>query len=46
MELLKQRGIPYIIYTAEDWDSDAKDWIDLSDVARSDGGQTDARPLK
>ena len=24
MELLKQRGIPYVIYTAEDWESDAK----------------------
>ena len=24
MELLKQRGIPYVIYTAEDWDSDGK----------------------
>jgi hypothetical protein len=23
MELLKQRGIPYVIYTAEDWESDA-----------------------
>jgi predicted HTH domain antitoxin len=23
MELLKQRGIPYVIYTAEDWNSDA-----------------------
>ena len=24
MELLKQRGIPYVVYTAEDWESDAK----------------------
>ena len=24
MELLKQRGIPYVIYTADDWDSDAE----------------------
>jgi predicted HTH domain antitoxin len=24
MELLRQRGIPYIIYTAEDWDADGK----------------------
>jgi predicted HTH domain antitoxin len=24
MELLKQHGIPYVIYTADDWDSDAK----------------------
>ena len=24
MELLKQRGIPYVIYKAEDWDSDGK----------------------
>jgi predicted HTH domain antitoxin len=24
MELLRQRSIPYIIYTAEDWESDAK----------------------
>jgi predicted HTH domain antitoxin len=24
MELLKQRGIPYVVYTAEDWDSDAR----------------------
>ncbi len=23
MELLKQPGIPYVIYTAEDWESDA-----------------------
>ena len=23
MELLKQRGIPHIIYTAEDWEADA-----------------------
>jgi predicted HTH domain antitoxin len=23
MELLKHRGIPYVIYTAEDWNSDA-----------------------
>ena len=23
MDLLKQRGIPYIIYTAEDWEADA-----------------------
>ena len=22
LELLKQRGIPYVIYTAEDWESD------------------------
>jgi predicted HTH domain antitoxin len=24
MELLKQRGIPYVVYTAEDWEADAK----------------------
>jgi predicted HTH domain antitoxin len=24
MELLKQRGIPYVVYTADDWDADAK----------------------
>lgn len=24
MDLLKQRGIPYVIYTAEDWEADAK----------------------
>ena len=24
MELLQQRGIPYVVYTAEDWDSDAR----------------------
>jgi predicted HTH domain antitoxin len=24
MELLKQRGIPYVIYTADDWQADAK----------------------
>jgi predicted HTH domain antitoxin len=24
MELLKQRGIPYVIYTADDWESDSK----------------------
>jgi predicted HTH domain antitoxin len=24
MELLKQRAIPYVIYTADDWDSDAE----------------------
>jgi hypothetical protein len=24
MELLKQRGIPYSIYTTDDWDADAK----------------------
>jgi predicted HTH domain antitoxin len=24
MELLKQRRIPYVIYTADDWESDAK----------------------
>jgi predicted HTH domain antitoxin len=24
MELLKKRGIPYVVYTADDWDSDAK----------------------
>lgn len=24
MELLKQRGIPFVIYTAEDWQSDAE----------------------
>lgn len=24
MELLKQRGIPYVIYTTEDWESDGK----------------------
>jgi predicted HTH domain antitoxin len=24
MELLKQRGIPYVIYSAEDWAADAK----------------------
>ena len=24
MELLKQRGIPYLIYSAEDWAADAK----------------------
>lgn len=23
MDLLKQRGIPYVIYTADDWESDA-----------------------
>jgi predicted HTH domain antitoxin len=23
MELLRQRGIPYVVYTAEDWNSDA-----------------------
>jgi len=23
MELLRQRGIPYVVYTAEDWSSDA-----------------------
>jgi predicted HTH domain antitoxin len=22
MELLKQRGIPYVVYTAEDWEAD------------------------
>ena len=24
MELLKQRGIPNVVYTAQDWESDAK----------------------
>jgi predicted HTH domain antitoxin len=24
MELLKQRGIPYVIYTVEDWEADGK----------------------
>jgi predicted HTH domain antitoxin len=24
MELLKTRGIPYAIYTAEDWEADAR----------------------
>ena len=24
MELLKTRGIPYVIYTAEDWEADAR----------------------
>ena len=24
MELLKQRGIPYVIYTAEDWEADGQ----------------------
>src|ERR1039458_5798497 len=24
MDLLKQRGIPYVVYTAEDWEADAK----------------------
>lgn len=24
MELLKQRGIPYVIYTADDWEADGK----------------------
>ena len=24
MDLLKLRGIPYVIYTAEDWESDAR----------------------
>ena len=24
MEFLKQRGIPHIVYTAEDWDADGK----------------------
>jgi predicted HTH domain antitoxin len=24
MELLKQRGIPYVVYTAEDWEADGK----------------------
>ena len=24
MELLKQRGIPYVIYTTDDWESDGK----------------------
>lgn len=24
MELLKKRGIPYIVYTAEDWEADGK----------------------
>jgi predicted HTH domain antitoxin len=24
MELLKTRGIPYVIYTAQDWDADAR----------------------
>jgi predicted HTH domain antitoxin len=24
MELLKQRGIPYIIYTVDDWEADGK----------------------
>ena len=24
MELLQQRGIPYVVYTAEDWESDGR----------------------
>jgi hypothetical protein len=24
MELLKRRDIPYVVYTADDWDADAK----------------------
>jgi hypothetical protein len=24
MELLKQRGIPYVVYTVDDWDADAR----------------------
>jgi hypothetical protein len=24
MELLRQRGIPYVIYTAGDWEADGK----------------------
>jgi predicted HTH domain antitoxin len=24
MELLKQRGIPYVIYTGDDWEADSK----------------------
>jgi hypothetical protein len=24
MELLMQRGIPYTVYTADDWDADAR----------------------
>jgi len=31
MELLKQRGIPYVVYTADDWNADGKA---LSDFER------------
>jgi predicted HTH domain antitoxin len=30
MELLKQRGIPYVVYTAEDWEADANAIDELS----------------
>lgn len=36
MELLKQRGIPYVVYTAEDWESNAKA-IDEVDRQRKAG---------
>jgi predicted HTH domain antitoxin len=36
MELLKQRGIPYVIYTADDWNSDA-DALDELEGRRKDG---------
>jgi predicted HTH domain antitoxin len=29
MELLKERGIPYVIYAAEDWQSDADGIVEL-----------------
>jgi predicted HTH domain antitoxin len=35
MELLKQRGIPYVVYTVEDWEADGKA-IEELDSRRSD----------
>jgi predicted HTH domain antitoxin len=36
MELLKQRGIPYVIYTADDWEADSKA-IEEYERRRQDG---------
>jgi predicted HTH domain antitoxin len=36
MEILKQRGIPYVVYTVDDWDADAKS-IELFEQRRKAG---------
>ena len=35
MELLKQRGIPYVVYTVDDWDADARALDDFESLRKA-----------